>query len=125
MGRPLPGYDVVLLDADGSPADEGEMSHPLDPRPVGLMEGYSGRRREERRRACAMALLPHRRRRRSATPTATSPYVGRADDVFKASDYRISPFELESVAIEHPAVGEAAVVPEPGSAAPRRAEVLR
>jgi acetyl-CoA synthetase len=40
-------------------------------------------------------------------------YVGRADDVFKASDYRISPFELESVLIEHPAVAEAAVVPSP------------
>jgi acetyl-CoA synthetase len=40
-------------------------------------------------------------------------YVGRADDVFKASDYRISPFELESVLIEHPSVAEAAVVPAP------------
>jgi acetyl-CoA synthetase len=39
--------------------------------------------------------------------------VGRADDVFKASDYRISPFELESVLVEHPAVAEAAVVPSP------------
>ena len=40
-------------------------------------------------------------------------YVGRADDVFKSSDYRISPFELESVLIEHPAVQEAAVIPSP------------
>ena len=40
-------------------------------------------------------------------------YVGRTDDVFKASDYKISPFELESVLIEHPAVAEAAVVPAP------------
>jgi acetyl-CoA synthetase len=40
-------------------------------------------------------------------------YVGRTDDVFKASDYRISPFELESVLIEHAAVAEAAVVPSP------------
>ena len=40
-------------------------------------------------------------------------YVGRTDDVFKASDYRISPFELESVLIEHEAVAEAAVVPSP------------
>jgi acetyl-CoA synthetase len=50
-------------------------------------------------------------------------YVGRADDVFKASDYRISPFELESVLIEHPAVAEAAVVPSPDPlrlASPRR-----
>jgi len=40
-------------------------------------------------------------------------YIGRTDDVFKASDYKISPFELESVLIEHPAVLEAAVVPAP------------
>jgi acetyl-CoA synthetase len=40
-------------------------------------------------------------------------YIGRTDDVFKASDYKISPFELESVLIEHPAVAEAAVVPAP------------
>jgi acetyl-CoA synthetase len=39
--------------------------------------------------------------------------VGRTDDVFKASDYRISPFELESALLEHPAVAEAAVVPSP------------
>ena len=40
-------------------------------------------------------------------------YVGRTDDVFKSSDYKVSPFELESVLIEHPAVVEAAVVPQP------------
>ena len=40
-------------------------------------------------------------------------YVGRNDDVFKSSDYRISPFELESVLIEHDAVAEAAIVPSP------------
>ena len=55
-------------------------------------------------------------------------YVGRADDVFKASDYRISPFELESVLIEHPAVAEAAVVPSPDPvrlAVPKAYVVLR
>ncbi len=40
-------------------------------------------------------------------------FIGRADDVFKSSDYRLSPFELESVLIEHPAIAEAAVVPAP------------
>jgi acetyl-CoA synthetase len=40
-------------------------------------------------------------------------YVGRADDVFKSSDYRLSPFELESALIEHAAIAEAAVVPSP------------
>ncbi len=55
-------------------------------------------------------------------------YVGRADDVFKASDYRISPFELESALIEHPAVAEAAVVPSPDAlrlAVPKAYLVLR
>ena len=55
-------------------------------------------------------------------------YVGRADDVFKASDYRISPFELESVLIEHEAVAEAAVVPSPDPlrlAVPKAFVVLR
>jgi acetyl-CoA synthetase len=40
-------------------------------------------------------------------------FVGRADDLFKSSDYRISPFEIESVLIESPAVAEAAVIPAP------------
>lgn len=40
-------------------------------------------------------------------------YIGRTDDVFKASDYKVSPFEVESVLIEHPAVAEAAIVPAP------------
>ena len=58
----------------------------------------------------------------ATTAPATSPtrdadgyitYVGRADDVFKSSDYRISPFELESALVEHAAMAEAAVVPSP------------
>jgi acetyl-CoA synthetase len=40
-------------------------------------------------------------------------FVGRSDDVFKSSDYRISPFELESILLEHESVAEAAVVPSP------------
>jgi acetyl-CoA synthetase len=111
MGRPLPGYDVVLLDLDGVPADEGEVSVRLDPRPVGLMESYLG---DAERNAEVMRDGFYRTGdvgQRDADGYIT--YVGRIDDVFKASDYRISPFELESVAIEHPAIGEAAVVPSP------------
>ncbi len=115
MGRPLPGWRVVLLDADEQPADEGEIALELaDPelgRPLGLMPGYADApdrnaevMRDGRYRTGDMA-------RRDADGSIT--YVGRADDVFKASDYRISPFELESVLIEHPAVAEAAVVPSP------------
>ena len=111
MGRPLPGYDVVLLDADGSPADEGEVSIRLDPRPVGLMDGYSGDAAEAIAPAANSFYCTGDVARRDSEGYLW--YIGRADDVFKSSDYRISPFKLESVAIEHPAIGEAAVVPSP------------
>ena len=111
MGRPLPGYDVVLLDADDQPADEGEICLTLEPRPLGLMVGYAGdagKTDEAMRKG-----YYHTGDVASRDADGYLTYVGRADDVFKASDYRISPFELESVLIEHPAVAEAAVVPSP------------
>ena len=111
MGKPLPGFTIALLDLDGRPAAEGELSIALEPRPLGLMPGYQG---DDTRTADAMRGGWYRTgdvARRDADGSIT--YVGRADDVFKASDYRISPFELESVLIEHPAVAEAAVVPSP------------
>ena len=111
MGRPLPGYRIELLDVDGQPADEGEISIRLDPPPVPLTPGYEG---DEARTQAAMHGGHYRTgdvAQRDATGYIT--YVGRADDVFKSSDYRISPFELESVLIEHAAVAEAAVVPSP------------
>jgi acetyl-CoA synthetase len=115
MGRPLPGYRVLLLDAEGRPADEGELCLALDDpdlgRPLGLMAGYAD---SAERTAEVMGGGVYRTgdvAARDAQGYIT--YVGRADDVFKASDYRISPFELESVLIEHPAVAEAAVVPSP------------
>lgn len=111
MGRPLPGYRIALIDADNREVDEGEIAIRLDPRPTGLMPGYWG---DAEKTADVMRDGWYRTgdvARRDADGYIT--YVGRADDVFKASDYRISPFELESVLIEHPAVAEAAVVPSP------------
>jgi acetyl-CoA synthetase len=110
MGRALPGYRVALLDPGGAEADEGEISLALgEDRPVGLMLGY---RESGAIVSCAgPAYRTGDVAMRDADGVFT--YVGRADDVFKASDYRISPFELESVLIEHPAVAEAAVVPSP------------
>ena len=110
MGKPMPGYRIRLLDPDGNDTDEGEVCVSLDPRPTGLMQGYQRDdgtippMDEDVYRTGDVAA-------RSADGYYT--YVGRRDDVFKASDYRISPFELESVLIEHPAVAEAAVVPAP------------
>ena len=111
MGKPLPGYRIALLDADNREVDEGEIAIALDPRPTGLMPGYWG---DAGKTADVMRQGWYRTgdvARRDENGYIT--YVGRADDVFKASDYRISPFELESVLIEHPAVAEAAIVPSP------------
>jgi acetyl-CoA synthetase len=112
MGRPLPGYVVDLLDPiTGKPADEGEIALDLTQRPLGLMSGY--RHGPERD---AVAPGGSHYRTGDVASRDTDGYitcVGRADDVFKASDYRISPFELESVLIEHPAVAEAAIIPSP------------
>jgi acetyl-CoA synthetase len=111
MGRPLPGYELVLLNSDGTPGDEGEVSIRLDPRPVGLMEGYLGASEKDSEAMRNSFYHTGDIARRDAEGYIT--FLGRADDVFKSSDYRISPFELESVAIEHPAIGEAAVIPSP------------
>jgi acetyl-CoA synthetase len=110
MGRPLPGYRIALIDADGLESDSGEIAIPLRPRPVGLMRGYQSDEGE---------LMPiegeYYRTGDVASRDAQGhiAFIGRADDVFKSSDYRLSPFELESVLIEHAAVAEAAVVPAP------------
>ena len=116
MGRPLPGYHVSLLDADGEPAHEGEIALPLTSqgdagRPLGLMVGYLD---DESRAGGAMSGGYYRTGDvAQRDPDGYITYVGRADDVFKSSDYRISPFEVESALIEHPLVAEAAVVPSP------------
>lgn len=118
MGRPLPGYRVVLVDpATGEErADEGELCLSLTPRPVPLMAGYAERAGVPDTEMNANAFaggVYHTGDVVSRDADGYLTFVGRADDVFKASDYRISPFELESVLIEHPAVAEAAVVPAP------------
>lgn len=110
MGRPLPGYKAMLLDPDDHEAEEGELSLSLSPRPAGLMRGYQ----QDDGSIAEVGGAAYRTgdvASRDADGYLT--YVGRADDVFKASDYRISPFELESVLIEHPSVAETAVVPAP------------
>jgi len=111
MGRPLPGYVVSLVDAvTGDVGNDGEICLELARRPLGLMAGYD----DEGRTSEAMrGGFYHTGDVASLDEDGYITYVGRADDVFKASDYRISPFELESVLIEHPAVAEAAVVPSP------------
>jgi acetyl-CoA synthetase len=111
MGLPLPGCPVVLLDPDGKTADEGEICVDLSRRPLALMRGYlddSGQ---------ALDVMAdgyyHMGDIAFRDPDGYLTYVGRRDDIFKSSDYRISPFELESILIEHDLVSEAAIVPSP------------
>lgn len=126
MGRPLPGYDIVLLDADDLEAEEGEIALVLDPAPASLTSGYEG---DPERTNAALGGRYYRTGDvaiRDAAGYFT--YVGRSDDVFKSSGYRISPFELESVLIEHEAVAEAAVIPSPDpvrSCVPKAFVILR
>ncbi|MBV9446554.1 MAG: AMP-binding protein [Streptosporangiaceae bacterium] len=112
MGRPLPGYQVVLVDpVTGAVGRDGEICLDLSARPLGLMTGYVD---DPTLNAEAMRDgYYHTGDVASSDEDGYITYVGRTDDVFKASDYRISPFELESVLIEHEAVAEAAVVPSP------------
>jgi acetyl-CoA synthetase len=111
MGRVLPGYRIALLDIDGNVSDEGEIGVSLPEKPVPVTPGYLG---DPANTATVMAGGFYRAgdiARRDSRGYFT--YLGRNDDVFKCSDYKISPFELESLLIEHEAVVEAAVVPSP------------
>ncbi|MGH3659396.1 MAG: AMP-binding protein, partial [Micromonosporaceae bacterium] len=112
MGRPLPGVPVVLVDpATGQPGDEGEVCLDLSAAPVNLMTGYLGD--PELDTAVMAGGHYHTGDVASRDADGYISYVGRTDDVFKSSDYKVSPFEVESALIEHPAVVEAAVVPQP------------
>jgi acetyl-CoA synthetase len=100
MGKPAPGYRMVL-------SETGEICVDLAERPTGLMAGYAGQGLPTINGCYATGDIG------VCDDDGCFTYIGRADDVFKASDYRISPFEVESALIEHPAVAEAAVVPSP------------
>jgi acetyl-CoA synthetase len=111
MGRPLPGCPIVLVDLQGNLADEGEICVDLAQQPLALMREYADD--PERNTGAMAAGYYHTGDIASRDADGYLTYVGRMDDVFKSSDYRISPFELESVLIEHAAVSEAAIVPSP------------
>ncbi|KZM70372.1 AMP-binding protein [Nocardia terpenica] len=112
MGRPAPGVPVVLVDPiTGERADEGEICLDLSERPVNLMTGYL--QDPERNAAVLAGGYYHSGDVATRDADGYITYIGRTDDVFKSSDYKVSPFEVESVLIEHPAVVEAAVVPQP------------
>jgi acetyl-CoA synthetase len=111
VGRASPGHQIVLLDLDGRESEDGEISIRLNPRPLSLMAGYMDDPERSRQIMGGGYYRTGDVAQRDAEGYFT--YVGRTDDVFKSSDYRLGPFELESVLIEHRAVAEAAVVPSP------------
>lgn len=106
MGRPMPGYEIILKDLQGGLSREGEITVSTYSSPVGLMKGYLDRPLETRDGYMTGDIA-------EMDDEGYIRFVGRNDDIFKSADYRISPFELENMLLRHPAVSEAAVVPSP------------
>jgi acetyl-CoA synthetase len=113
MGKPLPGWDVQLLDEDERPVARGERgeiclrarSNPHYPlgywqNPEATQETFGGE-------------WFHSKDAAMQDEDGYIWYAGRADDVIIAAGYRIGPFEVESACLEHPAVREAAAVASP------------
>ncbi|MDX2111674.1 MAG: AMP-binding protein [Verrucomicrobiota bacterium] len=112
MGRAAPGFKVSIVGPSLHPitaGQEGQIALRVSPeRPLGLMKGY----RCDRRRDDEVFIGGWYLTSDVALCDADGYYwfIGRNDDVFKCSDYRISPFEVESELLKHPAVAEAAVI---------------
>src|SRR5262249_61569562 len=124
MGRPLPGYTVVLVDPlTGEPTSEGEICLDLTDRPLGLMTGYRGD--PERDGEAMSGGYYHTGDVATRDDEGYLTYVGRTADAFKASDYRISPFELGSGPIKPEAGAAAAVGPAPARVRPAGPEPPR
>ncbi|HNX17524.1 MAG TPA: AMP-binding protein [Methanoregula sp.] len=114
MGKPAPGWHIELHDKAGRPVGanrEGRIAISLSPRPVGLFSGYIGN--EEANRKSFVNDWYYTDDKAAMDDDGNFWFIGRDDDVIKASGYRIGPFEVESALLEHPAVAEAAVVGSP------------
>jgi acyl-coenzyme A synthetase/AMP-(fatty) acid ligase len=115
MGLEAPGFQIAILDEDQQPLppkSEGALAVRVKPeRPVGLMEGYIDPREKNAEVFIGAWYLTGDLAYRDEEGYFW--FIGRADDVFKSSDYRISAFEVESELMEHPAVAEVAVVASP------------
>jgi acetyl-CoA synthetase len=123
MGKPVPGWEVAILDEDERPVAQGERgeiclkarSNPHYPL------GYWNRPDEDTEEAFGGAWF-HSKDAARADEDGYYWYEGRADDVIISAGYRIGPFEVESACLEHPAVAEAAVVASPDE---RRGNVVK
>ncbi|MDP2797711.1 MAG: AMP-binding protein [Methanoregula sp.] len=123
MGKPAPGWHIELHDKDGRPVGvnrEGKIAISIDPRPVGLFSGYI--ENEAANRKSFVNGWYYTDDKAAMDKDGNFWFIGRDDDVIKASGYRIGPFEVESALLEHPAVAEAAVV---GSPDPIRGQIVK
>jgi acetyl-CoA synthetase len=115
MGVEAPGFHVEVLDEEYNPAPpktDGILAIQMKPRrPVGVMEGYVDPREKNKEVFVGGWYLTGDLASRDAEGLFW--FVGRADDVFKSSDYRISAFEVESELLAHPSITEVAVVASP------------
>ncbi len=116
MGKPAPGFHVDVIDDDGAPCAQDEIGHIAlkltDPAPIGLFSGYYDGPTQRNRSAFKNGWY-------YTGDTATKDadgyiwFVGRSDDIISSAGYRISPFEVESVLLEHADIVESAVVGKP------------
>ena len=119
LGFPSPGFDVHILDANDEQAQRGTVGEicvradSIETRPLGLLSSYN-ENAEETAEAYRNGFY-HTGDRAYRDEHGMFRFVGRGDDVIKSSGYRIGPFEIESVLMEHDAVAEVAVtgVPDP------------
>ena len=123
MGRPMPGWEVTVLDDDGHAVDPGEVANVVirhaPEHPVGLFDGY-----HQNPEATAEAFRGEWYFTGDKAAVDEDGYFwfeGRGDDVITSSAYRIGPFEVESAIVEHPAVMEVAVI---GREDPERTQIV-
>ncbi len=124
MGKPSPGFDLAVIGHDGEPKPpnvEGDIAIRVKPeRPVGLFKAY--RKAPEATAATFRGDWYITGDRACVDEDGYFWFVGRADDVIISSGYRIGPFEVESILLEHDAVAESAVVSSPDET---RGEVVK
>ncbi len=108
-GTPVPGYEAKLMDDDGSEVGVGAIAELVVSGPSAA-EGYWNQREKSRRTFAGEWTRTGDKYTRDADGYYT--YAGRTDDMFKVSGIWVSPFEVESALASHPAVLEAAVVPQ-------------
>lgn len=124
MGKPSPGFDVAVIDADGTeiaPNQEGDIAVRVKPeRPLALFKEYW--RNPEAMERAFVGDWYRTGDRAYRDEDGYFWFVGRADDVIISAGYRIGPFEVESALVEHPAVIEAAVIASPD---PVRGEIVK